>query len=731
MEKEKKNCKSISRIIQQKNNLGGTYIVDNRSDNNQNYLSGSQFQRICDEEEDYLQGKFDTPVKKVEDEDETLQGKFYGSLPKKNETGMPDNLKVGIESLSGFSMDDVRVHYNSSKPATVQALAYTQGTDIHVAPGQEKHLPHEAWHVAQQMAGRVSPTTNINNMPVNDNAALEHEADLMGEKAVQFKMQYSNNERSIFASNTCVLQCFNPSNGENGRKPFQPSHHEKNQSTSSQRVIIVGVSYRTDGYGENAVNYDWAAIDAVNALFSPEDNIRIVPVPLPRNIELEKSKKKNIWHGNTEIERKFDESDLDDIDMLYIPGNPHALTSQIDDAASTHSADSKKMTSEIDHRFNPGLVSGSDKINYGRKNREYEDRSTYEQRLITLARYRGIPILGVCGGSWQLYNNFGGTTVLFNSEQYQKHAKKISENEAHPVTAERGTMLAGIMGTNQISVNSTHWASVKPLEKEYGDEQKKELELLRREKLDGMADLERMARMADLESDLERMTVLKEMIDISSYEKSSDGNESPESFETKYGVPMMGIQWHPETFLPGMDGYNALYQRCLNDGCLLLESLFGGVAGEYCDDRIHSSIEIFKFMVRAAIARQIKMEIFSRKKTLNHNIFQRNNCLPTAILGRHLDDQEAERLRVSLDVLGYGRVGDFLYDDLGVVQTIVSLFPIRDQIIEFITENGTVNIRYLVSNGTVQAYAPDVNIGIVLPKIVIRNIGNYHFVRET
>ena len=102
-----------------------------------------------------------------------------------NNTGMPDDLKTGIESLSGFSMDDVRVHYNSSKPATVQALAYTQGTDIHVAPGQEKHLPHEAWHVAQQMAGRVSPKTNINGMPVNDNAALEYEADVMGEKAVQ------------------------------------------------------------------------------------------------------------------------------------------------------------------------------------------------------------------------------------------------------------------------------------------------------------------------------------------------------------------------------------------------------------------------------------------------------------------------------------------------------------------------------------------------------------------
>ena len=130
--------------------------------------------------------------------------------PRPNNTGMPDNLKSGIESLSGFSMDDVRVHYNSSKPATVQALAYTQGTDIHVAPGQEKHLPHEAWHVAQQMAGRVSPTTNINGMPVNDHAALEHEADVMGEKAVQCKRKEidSSAGQSKFSTvSTEVMQC--------------------------------------------------------------------------------------------------------------------------------------------------------------------------------------------------------------------------------------------------------------------------------------------------------------------------------------------------------------------------------------------------------------------------------------------------------------------------------------------------------------------------------------------
>ena len=156
-----------------------------RQEDDEELLQGKfeqPLQRLGDEEDETMQGKFAQTVQREED-DELMQGKFEQPVQKKNETGMPDNLKAGIEDLSGFSMDDVRVHYNSDKPATVQALAYTQGTDIHVAPGQEQHLPHEAWHVAQQMAGRVEPTTEVGGLPVNDNVDLEHEADVMGAKA--------------------------------------------------------------------------------------------------------------------------------------------------------------------------------------------------------------------------------------------------------------------------------------------------------------------------------------------------------------------------------------------------------------------------------------------------------------------------------------------------------------------------------------------------------------------
>ncbi|MBI3714717.1 MAG: DUF4157 domain-containing protein [Betaproteobacteria bacterium] len=155
-------------------------------------------------EEDDLQMKV-MPVQREEDdlqmkampvqrEEEDLQMKAAPAQHKDsvnatpNKTGLPSNLKSGIESLSGVSMDDVKVHYNSPQPAQLNALAYAQGTDIHVAPGQEKHLPHEAWHVVQQAQGRVRPTVQMKDgVPVNDDPGLEHEADVMGAKAIQQK----------------------------------------------------------------------------------------------------------------------------------------------------------------------------------------------------------------------------------------------------------------------------------------------------------------------------------------------------------------------------------------------------------------------------------------------------------------------------------------------------------------------------------------------------------------
>lgn len=101
-----------------------------------------------------------------------------------NDTGMPNSLKAGIEALSGMDMTGVRVLHNSDKPAQLNALAYARGNEIHLGPGQEQHLPHEAWHVVQQAQGRVRPTLQLAGVEVNDDEGLEREADLMGAEAL-------------------------------------------------------------------------------------------------------------------------------------------------------------------------------------------------------------------------------------------------------------------------------------------------------------------------------------------------------------------------------------------------------------------------------------------------------------------------------------------------------------------------------------------------------------------
>ena len=78
-----------------------------------------------------------------------------------NLTGIPTQMKLDFEQRSGLSFDDVRVHYNSDKPRRIGALAYTQIPQVHIGPGQERHLRHELGHVVQQKRGIVGPNYRL------------------------------------------------------------------------------------------------------------------------------------------------------------------------------------------------------------------------------------------------------------------------------------------------------------------------------------------------------------------------------------------------------------------------------------------------------------------------------------------------------------------------------------------------------------------------------------------
>lgn len=100
---------------------------------------------------------------------------------KQNRTGIPMQLKQRMEEQSGFSFDDVQVHYYSDRPAKLDALAYTQGNQVYIGPGQEQHLPHELGHVVQQKMGIVRANTrHSSGVEMNTEERLERQADEIG-----------------------------------------------------------------------------------------------------------------------------------------------------------------------------------------------------------------------------------------------------------------------------------------------------------------------------------------------------------------------------------------------------------------------------------------------------------------------------------------------------------------------------------------------------------------------
>lgn len=104
---------------------------------------------------------------------------------KPNLTGIPLQMKQSFERSSGLSFDDVRVHYHSELPSRLGALAYTQGSHVYVAPGQERHLGHELGHIVQQKQGRVRATSELGGVKLNTSPAMEQEADTLCRQAEQ------------------------------------------------------------------------------------------------------------------------------------------------------------------------------------------------------------------------------------------------------------------------------------------------------------------------------------------------------------------------------------------------------------------------------------------------------------------------------------------------------------------------------------------------------------------
>ena len=176
-----------------------------------------------------------------------------------NHTGLSEQLKTGLETLSGFDLSDVRVHRNSSRPNQINAHAYTQGTDIHLGHGQEEHLPHEAWHVIQQMQGRVKPTLFEHGVSINDETSLESEADVMGQRALSTNL--SGSPQNTFAPTSTTI-------GSNfsilTQRQEETSNPCENASTATATSLVaVGHEQRARTFGHRLNSRDrrvWSSL---------------------------------------------------------------------------------------------------------------------------------------------------------------------------------------------------------------------------------------------------------------------------------------------------------------------------------------------------------------------------------------------------------------------------------------------------------------------------------------
>jgi Domain of unknown function (DUF4157) len=138
---------------------------------------------------------------------------------------MPKAVRAQMENSFGTDFSGVNIHTESAQAKSIGALAYTQGNNVHFAPGQynpdsrsgRSLLGHELTHVVQQRAGRVPVPHQSKGAPINADPALEKEADDMGAKAAQGELVkmpgaggFSVGGASPVQNSTQPVQCFLP-----------------------------------------------------------------------------------------------------------------------------------------------------------------------------------------------------------------------------------------------------------------------------------------------------------------------------------------------------------------------------------------------------------------------------------------------------------------------------------------------------------------------------------------
>ncbi len=256
-------------------------------------------------------------------------------------------------------------------------------------------------------------------------------------------------------------------------------------------------------------------------------------------------------------------ADLRGVDALLIPGAPSANDTQIASERGTPK----------DAEYNSATVPKAK----AHAREEHESRAAYELLLIEQAKNLGMPVIAVCAGSWRLLQAYGGVVETLPADERALHAvKKEPWSLRHTVDVVPDTRLADIFasvqpgGTEALSgtpMTSTHWAAA--------------------------AEVGPGALLQGVDAAKKDAEVRRHPDDILAVaaRTSEQGSSSVEAFETRSGAPVLGIQWHPETHLPGMPGR------------------YTDAEGTRPDPAVSSSEALFRYFVQAALAYRHRREL--------------------------------------------------------------------------------------------------------------------------
>ena len=211
----------------------------------------------------------------------------------KSKTNIPKDIQSNMEQSFGTSFNDVNIHTNDKSATDLGALAYTQGKDVHFAPGQfnpnskkgQELIGHELTHVVQQKEGRVK-SPNIGDMkptiPQKSERQLKREeldkdyrASKKGPAAqMQFQLKYNKDSVASLYNQKHFAKYV-----KNGLMQLKRNKHAAHafraKSNAFQRQLQRdNISFNSEEYIQRAKDF-FPDFDPVSPLLKADPNFQV------------------------------------------------------------------------------------------------------------------------------------------------------------------------------------------------------------------------------------------------------------------------------------------------------------------------------------------------------------------------------------------------------------------------------------------------------------------------